>query len=59
MRLIYRGTSYNSSPSIEMPESEITGKYRGTPISIKSPVVIQPSDNVQLVYRGIRYTKAQ
>ena len=31
MKLCYRGISYESTPTLEVTEGEILGKYRGTP----------------------------
>lgn len=56
MSLIYRGQTYNVTPAVETPTTEITGHYRGQAIAIKSTIGIRQSESVQLSYRGRRYT---
>ena len=57
MKLSYRGVSYeHSSPTLEVTEGEILGKYRGASWrchTLKETPIPQP--NVALKYRGVGY----
>jgi len=57
MRLYYRGTGYDLDPStLEIPESSVTGYYRGHAFNLKYPKhipVTQPGRNLN--YRGTAY----
>ncbi len=41
------------------PEIKAIGKYRGTPIAIRSPrsLGVSPSKSVNLAYRGVSYSR--
>ncbi|MFE4106809.1 DUF4278 domain-containing protein [Almyronema epifaneia] len=58
MRLFYRGAEYEThSPQIEATEGKEIGTYRGAPLKAKSYRVAQRHhDQVQLMYRGVKYT---
>ncbi len=56
MKLSYRGSNYESTPSLEIPEGEIGGTYRGQPWRFQYPRHIReplPVNHKQ--YRGIPY----
>jgi hypothetical protein len=58
MKLCYRGVKYDySPPSIEVKESELTGRYRGRDIhfSYVSHIPV-PQPVANLTYRGVGYT---
>jgi hypothetical protein len=58
MKLCYRGVKYDySPPSIEVRESELTGRYRGRDIhfSYVSHIPV-PQPVATLTYRGVGYT---
>lgn len=56
MQLVYRGQTYNAASAIDTTPTEITGQYRGQTLAIKAAIGVRPSENIQLSYRGIRYT---
>lgn len=60
MKLTYRGSAYEVNPeSIEMIESEICARYRGSSYQIRRPVSLFASElTPQLRFRGISYSKA-
>lgn len=62
MKLCYRGVEYESTfPSLEVKESEVTGRYRGRTLhfSYVSHVSV-PQPVANLTYRGVHYaTTAQ
>jgi hypothetical protein len=57
MKLSYRGVSYEkTSPTLEVTESEIVGKYRGQTYNVAYPRHIAvPDAIVNLSYRGVPY----
>jgi len=57
MRLIYRGTTYQTAASnIEMAETEKPGLFLGNSFKIKQSNLTQrQSSPVQLKYRGVNY----
>ncbi|MFE1744155.1 DUF4278 domain-containing protein [Coleofasciculus sp. H7-2] len=57
MKLSYRGVSYEkTSPTLEVTESEIVGKYRGQTYNIAYPRhIVVPDAIVNLNYRGVPY----
>ena len=57
MQLSYRGANYEQDvPSLEMTDSEITGKYRGQAVTYRYPRHIPvPQATPQLKYRGVTY----
>ncbi|MDX2240988.1 MAG: DUF4278 domain-containing protein [Leptolyngbyaceae cyanobacterium bins.302] len=59
MQLVYRGSTYDSANStIELSESEIIAKYRGSTYPIKSSIgVTQPQAVAKLTYRGNDYLR--
>lgn len=62
MRLTYRGVDYDyNPPSLEMSESEITGRYRGRSYQFSYVRHVPfPQPVAELNYRGIAYkTNAQ
>ncbi|NEQ33285.1 MAG: DUF4278 domain-containing protein [Leptolyngbya sp. SIO4C5] len=58
MRLFYRGAQYETqTPRIEATEGNEIGTYRGAHFKTKSYRVAQRHhDQVQLTYRGVKYT---
>jgi Domain of unknown function (DUF4278) len=62
MRLTYRGVDYDyNPPSLEMSESEITGRYRGRSYQFSYVRHVPfPQPVAELTYRGVAYkTNAQ
>lgn len=59
MQLVYRGSTYDHPDSaIELSESEVIGKYRGSTYPIKSSIgVTQPQAVAKLTYRGNAYLR--
>jgi Domain of unknown function (DUF4278) len=57
MRLYYRGTGYDLDPStLEIPESSVTGYYRGHAFNLQYPKHISvPQPGRNLNYRGTAY----
>jgi len=57
MRIYYRGTQYERDPSpLEIPESSVTGYYRGHAFDLKYPRHIPvPQPRLNLNYRGTAY----
>ena len=58
MKLCYRGVEYDyNPPSLEVRESELTGQYRGRPMTfsyVRHLPVTQPIGNY--TYRGVDYS---
>ncbi len=55
MKLTYRSTPYQTSiATIDAPESNITGRYRGLDFQISQPLPATPTPHA-LKYRGIPY----
>ncbi|PSN15549.1 hypothetical protein C7293_06880 [filamentous cyanobacterium CCT1] len=58
MKLCYRGVEYDyNPPSLEVRESELTGQYRGRPVTfsyVRHLPVTQPIGNY--TYRGVDYS---
>ena len=57
MTLQFLGQRYETTPTaIAAAESELTGSYRGTPITFSQPQTAARA-NVTLSYRGTRYSR--
>lgn len=57
MTLQFLGQRYEATtPAIAAAESELTGQYRGTPITFSQPQAASRA-NVTLTYRGTRYSR--
>jgi len=56
MELIYRGTRYSASSTIEATEPGMTGKYRGVAMQVSTPS-IRLQRSVPLTYRGVSYSQ--
>ncbi|MDX2240275.1 MAG: DUF4278 domain-containing protein [Leptolyngbyaceae cyanobacterium bins.302] len=57
MTLQFLGQRYEVTiPAIAAAESELTGQYRGTPITFSQPQAAARA-NVTLTYRGTRYSR--
>ncbi|MDX2230740.1 MAG: DUF4278 domain-containing protein [Leptolyngbyaceae cyanobacterium bins.349] len=61
MQLVYRGSTYTPGPTqVEMPATELIGKYRGAPITFATPMgVSQPQAIATLTYRGASYLRVR
>jgi len=58
MRLSYRGVSYTSQSTLDMPVSDVSGKYRGVSIHFRAAAELPlPDEAPQLRYRGASYYK--
>ncbi|EKQ69598.1 hypothetical protein OsccyDRAFT_2236 [Leptolyngbyaceae cyanobacterium JSC-12] len=60
MQLSYRGSVYNVTPAIAPADSEIIGKYRGVPMTFRSPLGVTSAETVTtLCYRGNHYLRVR
>jgi len=58
MRLSYRGVIYSSDATLDMPVSEVSGKYRGVSLRFRAAAELPlPEEAPQLRYRGAPYYK--
>lgn len=56
MKLSYRGSQYDLSFGLEVPNSELAGNYRGSKVTFKEPKPSEvPDAAVPMQYRGARY----
>lgn len=55
MTLLYRGTVYQSAPSLEVAAIQPTGKYRGVPIKFTTAASRSAHSIQPLTYRGVTY----
>lgn len=56
MKLSYRGSQYDLSFGIQISDSEMVGKYRGSDVRFKQPKPSEiPDAVVPMQYRGTRY----
>ena len=56
MTLTFLGQKYESADSIPTLETNMTGLYRGAPVTFSGPRVVNRT-STQLTYRGVRYSR--
>lgn len=60
MQYLYRGIHFETnSSSIDTPQMDVAGTYRGLYIPFRNPQVSAPSSVIPLQYRGITYLRSR